>query len=292
MDYAVTKKRKPSSSWLKVRVRQRVKPAASPAAPVRKKTGKHAKRHKEKVRTGARWLLKGLLAASLIWGVYEAGVFMTTSSRFAVSRVTVTGNAQVKNEDLKKWLTAISGKNIFLLDLEEVSGGFETHPWVQSAAVRKVFPDTLHIHLVERAPFARIQLGETYVMDSHGVLLANDGPAYNHLPLVVHSGGSPARPGQTVASPNVVESLKIMQSLNRLPFFRDDEISSARLRPGARVEFKTRNEGMKIFMSLDALRNNFRNFRMLMNTLDKEGKAIDRIDLSFKNQVVVRRRQG
>jgi hypothetical protein len=95
-----------------------------------------------------------------------------------------------------------------------------------------------------------------------------------------------------VASRNVVESLKIMQSLNRLPFFRDDEISSARLRPGARVEFKTRNEGIKIFMSLDALRNNFRNFRMLMNTLDKEGKAIDRIDLSFKNQVVVRRRQG
>ncbi|UCD11200.1 MAG: FtsQ-type POTRA domain-containing protein [Nitrospinaceae bacterium] len=291
MDYAVTKRKKPSSSWLKVSVRQRKKQkAASAPPPARRKTNKRASRLKENIRAGARSLSKGLLAAGLLAALYQAGVFLTTSPRFAVSRVTVTGNEMVSRQDLRKWLTSVSGKNIFLLDLEAASSDFKTHPWVQTASVRKVFPQTLHIHLKERQPFARIRLGETYVMDSHGVLLAGDGEAYRHLPLVIHFERRSAGPGQTVANRTVVESLKVMRELNRLPFFRADAIDRVQIRPGARVEFASGKEDTKVFMSLNALRENFRNFRMLMNTLNKQEQSIDRIDLSFKDQVVVRYR--
>jgi len=290
MDFAVAKKKNPSSTWLKVRVSQRKKQKKSAIQPKRGKQAKRAPELREKLRKGTRALMKGLLVAGAAAAVYQAAVFFTTSPRFAVSRVTVTGNEMVKNPELREALKSVSRQNIFLIDLEAVARQFEAHPWVKTAAVRKVFPSSLHVQLRERAPFARIQHGETYVMDSEGVLLTRDAEQYSHLPLVVHSEQRRARPGETVAAKNVVESLRVMRALNGLPFFQNSGIESARIRSGQRVEFATGDEGTRVFMALGDLKENFRNFRMLMNTLERQDKHVDRIDLSFKNQVVVRYR--
>ena len=65
------------------------------------------------------------------YGVYFAYQFVTTSPIFAVSQVTLTGNHKLLDNELLEWLGPVTGNNIFLLNLENLSTKLANHPWVR-----------------------------------------------------------------------------------------------------------------------------------------------------------------
>jgi len=296
MDYAIASPKKYSATLSGVRVTRRKKPKASANKLSKRKTLKNSAKpvgtFKRSVQKALRWLLNALLAVAAAYGVYLATIFLTTSPQLEISRITVSGNEQVGDRDLRKWAQTVSGKNIFSLDLKQVSDELAGHPWVRLASVLKVFPETLDIHLVERVPFSRSSLDKTYIMDNYGILIAQDDPSYSHLPLVIHPTGSQTGLGQSVAGKNVIQSLKIIVYLNQLPFFKDDPIDTAKIESESRIAFVTRKRGIKIIMALSMLKENFTNFNRVVDTLEKKGKVIERIDLSFKNRVVVKHKEA
>ena len=56
----------------------------------------------------------------------------------------------------------------------------------------------------------------------------------------------------------------------------------------SRVVFKAGKEGFKIQMSRDELNEGFENFKIIQDSLEDENLEIQLIDLSFKDQVVIR----
>ena len=72
---------------------------------------------------------------------------------------------------------ALGGDSLLGIDLQAARQRLEAIDWVASATVERRLPDTIHIAIVERRPFARWQIeGKTVLIDRQGVVLERDDP--------------------------------------------------------------------------------------------------------------------
>ena len=56
----------------------------------------------------------------------------------------------------------------------------------------------------------------------------------------------------------------------------------------SRVLFVTRNQDLQIQMSMNELNEGFKNFMIILDSLDEKNLETKMIDLSFKDQVIIR----
>lgn len=231
---------------------------------------------------------KLFLAGVVLYLFYVGYNFMITDSRFHVSNVTLGGNDALSENQLLDWLGPIHGKNLFTFDLSLASQRLAEHPWVLSASVQRKFPQEIQIEVTERIPFARVKFKKTFLMDNFGVILSEEKPEYRHLPLIVQSDKSP-KP-ENFSGNKVIQGLKTMHYFNKLSFFENNPLDTAELKGSARIIFSTRKRDMRIQMSMEALKEGFKKFMIVLDTLEDNDMNIQMIDLSFNNQVVIRDR--
>ena len=75
-----------------------------------------------------------------------------------------------------------------------------------------------------------------------------------------------------------------------LSFFEKNPLDTAELKGHSRIIFFTRNRDLQIQMSMETLTEGFKKFMLVLDTLEDDTVKIQMIDLSFKDQVVVRDR--
>ncbi|MEX2476173.1 cell division protein FtsQ/DivIB [Marinobacter sp.] len=103
------------------------------------------------------WLQVGMgsaivLAAAMVpWGV---GQVLSAMDR-QVMAIDVTGTLVGENRtELERKAGDWIGKSFFATDLSDIKDELEQRPWVESAAVRRVWPDRLEIEIREKKPLA------------------------------------------------------------------------------------------------------------------------------------------
>src|SRR5690606_14862588 len=98
------------------------------------------------------------------------------------------------------------------LDVDAARQRIEGLPWVESAAVRKVYPATLDVTVEERVPFAIWQQGSllSLIEQDGSVIAPLTGSRHLSLPLVVG-------PGAAEAAASFIESVgKVPQLASRI----------------------------------------------------------------------------
>lgn len=60
----------------------------------------------------------------------------------------------VSPESVRAVIANRFGGNFFMVDLDEAREVFETVPWVRRASIRRIWPDTLRVHIEEEQPLA------------------------------------------------------------------------------------------------------------------------------------------
>lgn len=144
-----------------------------------------------------------LLVCALGYGLYAGGHVAAAASAAVVTaktyaaavglrleEVTVEGRERTQTGDVLAALGATQGQFIFDVDLAAARDRLEALDWVERATVSRRLPGTVHIRLVERAPFAVWQRGgRLSVVDMTGAPITDHEPeAFAHLPLVVGHG--------------------------------------------------------------------------------------------------------
>lgn len=243
-------------------------------------------------KTAADTFARGVLVLVIGYALFHAYLYLTSSSRFAVSEVTVEGLSHLDRAALLKGAPPVAGQNLLLLDIQELARRLTAHPWVLTAAVQRKWPNTVSIQIRERRPYARIQLDRIYVMDNFGVLVDEDGEAFPQLPLITGAPVQARRLGERVASDAILNGLRAMHYLNRLAFFRNDPVFAVRVSGPRRLTFSTRDRGLKIRMATDAVQEGFQNLKIILDALQPTGKGVAAIDLSFRNKVVIQPHSG
>jgi cell division protein FtsQ len=147
------------------------------------------------------WLLAGFMAVTAVVGLSAGGQiteFFEEHGRphhvaaklvgLGIEEIAISGLIQLREGEILG-AAGISPKiSLPFLDVALAREALEALPLVQSASVRKLYPDGVVISLVEREPYALWQVdGEVYVisMDGQVIDIFRPDPRYIALPLVV-----------------------------------------------------------------------------------------------------------
>ncbi len=115
---------------------------------------------------------------------------------FSVTRVSLYGSDQLSNREIMLALEddeagSVLGRSLLHVDAEDARQKIERLGWVQSAAVERLWPNTVHISVRERRPAALWQdgAGRYHLIDLSGALIA-EVPPVEHTDLPVVAGSS------------------------------------------------------------------------------------------------------
>jgi cell division protein FtsQ len=93
----------------------------------------------------------------------------TTSDRFALEHLVVTGSTRFSEAQLCKLLGVQPGDNLFAVDLVPAERRLAEHPWIETVALRRKLPATLELDLVEYRAKALALLGDQlYLVTDRG----------------------------------------------------------------------------------------------------------------------------
>ncbi len=103
-----------------------------------------------------RWPL-GLLAVVTMLTLGLAGwQALTRPDRLPVRHIEITGEfTHLRTADIEQRVTQVLDGGFLDLDMRRVRAAVKALPWVEEVSVRRVWPDTLRMHVVEQVPLAR-----------------------------------------------------------------------------------------------------------------------------------------
>ncbi|WP_231711343.1 cell division protein FtsQ/DivIB [Xanthobacter dioxanivorans] len=195
---------------------------------------------------------------------------------FKVKEVNISGHDHMTPPELLEAAGIKASTSILFVNADETRARLEQLPWIQSAAVRKFYPDRIDIAVTERQAFALWQInGEIKVIARDGTPIApySDDPRYVQLPIVVGEGA------QKQVGP-------IVDALARLPALRDNVRAAIRVAE-RRWTLKMRN-GIDVRLPETGMEEAL---ATLMD-LDRDKKLLTRditiVDLRLPDRVVVR----
>ena len=103
-----------------------------------------------------RTLTTSLLASVVVIGLLSWGVIRLMDPQVMPVRVVgVDGEIQhLQRDRLESAVADAVDGGFFSVDLDRVREKVERLPWIESASVRRIWPDTLHVNVVEQVPLA------------------------------------------------------------------------------------------------------------------------------------------
>lgn len=105
------------------------------------------------------------VACLVAWGARK---YVTTSPRFAVQRIVVSGAKMRTAEEIAAKAGIAPGDNVFLLDLDRAQNKLAKDPWMARAALSRRLPGTVIIDVDERQAAAIVAAGETFLATASG----------------------------------------------------------------------------------------------------------------------------
>lgn len=126
-----------------------------PAARPKRATPVAANRRKADVR---RWLRLGLILVAVAVPLAGA-VVLARSGAFALRHVEVLGAKRTPSDKIEQVVREAGGGGIFVADLDAIRAAVESERYVRTAAVVRVFPDTIRVRIEEREPAIVARLG-------------------------------------------------------------------------------------------------------------------------------------
>lgn len=133
-------------------------------------------------------LLCFLLISGLFTFVQRAYLFLITWDNLDVDRIEVFCPKEQIAEDIRLFLGGKHLGNLLILDIHTLKEKLVVHPWIKDIHVRKNFPSTLKISILERQPAALLKKNRIYLIDREGIKLQEVDSLVNwDLPLFVDS---------------------------------------------------------------------------------------------------------
>ncbi|BDX05595.1 cell division protein FtsQ [Planctobacterium marinum] len=142
-----------------------------------------------------------VLALFLISGQWVAQ-WLQDEQKVPLRQVLVSGELkQLSAEDINRAVRQEGAVSLFAIDVDETHQAIESLPWVYQASIRKSWPDTLKVYVIEQVAVAR--WNEDMLLNQYGGIF-DAGWQGNTLPALFGPGGS---------EQTVLQGLKAMQGL-------------------------------------------------------------------------------
>ena len=201
--------------------------------------------------------------------------------KFPVTSVDVKGSFTYLNrQEVVNVVSAASQQGFFQLDLDRLIASIEALPWVKTAAVRRHWPDSLSVEIVEQQPFAF--WGDKGLVSVDGQAFFPDMAPFRHAKLATLTG-----PKNTAG-----EMTSVFGQLTEVLASHQLQIAHLQLSKRKAWEVELSN-GLLLKLGRD---NPLERVKRLMwvyaNSVAQEERDIEYVDLRYPNGFAVQWRTG
>jgi cell division protein FtsQ len=161
---------------------------------------------------------------TVIWGL-EQGTRLLLASQLQLDTIEVEGCQRTTPQQIIAAASVSKETPLFDLDLKQISQRVEEAlPWVRSCIVRRVLPDKLALHIIERNPLALIRLDKLYYLDEDGTPFKEPSPGEPlDYPIVTGWEGQQWQLGEH--KDLIAEALWLVRETNNHPYLAREGVS-------------------------------------------------------------------
>jgi cell division septal protein FtsQ len=236
--------------------------------------------------------LWGLGTIATILALCALACALARSPLFVVKQVDVEASGRPGSDEIRSMSGIRPGMNMLTLDTEQVSRRLETHPWIQHATVVKRLPDQVLIKVLKRRPAVLVGVqGCLYYMDAEGKILDR-----------VEPGGSLDFPMMTGLEQDVEdarlcgEGRDLQQALSLLRVLQADpvlgSVSEVQIDRSEGLSFVLEAFPVPVHMGWSGFLEKMIRFEKALPSLASQLNGIERVDLRFSGQIVLKQRDG
>jgi cell division protein FtsQ len=210
---------------------------------------------------------------------YSGMAYLSVAPRFEVKKLSVSGIKRVEENQIIAKAGFDVGTNVFRVDLQEIRKRVEELQWVRNATVERVLPDQIIIKVIEREPIglARIN-GEIYQFDADARILDPDPVRDSSFPILdgLRVNGEKDNLRKVSIYKRILEDLG------------PNSLSQIRINASGEVTVVSSSDPFLVNLGTTDFRNRWLKYLQLKPQIEQRYPLAVRVDLRFKNQVIVR----
>ncbi|MEG3765643.1 cell division protein FtsQ/DivIB [Alteromonas sp. 14N.309.X.WAT.G.H12] len=231
-----------------------------------------AEKTQKRIRLWSGVLFLVAVMASLTVGALKIRDYLQDAQRAPVQVVDFSGEfSHVDIPRLERLIREAQPGSFFSLDVNEVYQLVESQPWIYRASVRKQWPNTLKIYLVEQTPVA--QWNDDFLLNPYGETFSASAEGLS-LPKLFGPGGS---------EKTALEGFNAMQSLLATTAMPITELS---LSERFAWEIQLAN-GIELNLGRQEFIDRLQRFIDVYPLLARQPKAIKYVDLRYDTGLAV-----
>jgi cell division protein FtsQ len=224
--------------------------------------------------------------------LYVLSCALVRSPLFRVVQVDLEASGRPGPDEIRSMSGIRPGMNLLSLDTEEVSRRLETHPWIQHATVVKRFPDQVLIKVRKRRPAVLVGVqGRLYYMDAEGKILDKVQPGSSlDFPMITgleRDVEGARRCGEGRAVQQALSLLRVLQATPAL-----GSVSEIHIDRSEGLSFVLEGFPVPVQMGWSDFLEKMIRFEKVLPSLASQSNAIERVDLRFSGQIVLKQREG
>ncbi len=134
--------------------------------------------------------LFGLIILFIFLTTYSPKFDNNIISKFYIKKIILQGNSILNSDEIKKELNFLYTKNLFFLDIKIIEKKLSNLNFIESFRLKKIYPNTLTIFIVEKKPIAILQNKKKkfYISDKGDLIKFKDIKIHRDLPTVFGKG--------------------------------------------------------------------------------------------------------
>ena len=108
-------------------------------------------------------------------------------SKFKLNKIEIENTFLLKEKEIQKILSPIKGKNLIFLSYSEIKRELKKNDFIESFSIKKKYPDTLKIKIIEKKPIAILlnKKNKFYISDKIDLIKFKDIKKFDNLPYVL-----------------------------------------------------------------------------------------------------------
>ena len=134
--------------------------------------------------------LFGLTILFVLLTTYTPKFNFIVNSNLYIQKIEIKNTSIIKPDEIKQKLSFVYKENLFFLNLKDIENNLKKETFIESFSVKKIYPNTLKIIIVEKKPIAILhnKKKKLYISNKGNLINFVDIKVYNDLPTVFGNG--------------------------------------------------------------------------------------------------------
>jgi len=228
------------------------------------------------------------LVALVSFELYE---FIGKTTFLRLERIDVAGIGKLSRDEILSAAAVKLGDDLLGLRLTSMGEQLTKNPWVASVKVRRNFPHSLAIDVVERQPVGVVSMGYLYYLDTRGDIFKplQEGDSLD-FPVITGLAETDMIQDPAGAKQTLQGVLALLQELKKeRAGIALADISELHYDKGFGYTLFTVNKGLPIRLGTEEFSEKLDRFARIYSQLQPQLPNLEYIDLDYSDRIVVKK---